>query len=210
MDTGYVVGEALRQAIVPTFFVFSLSALALQHERKAKMSYLRTLWLFVVAVLLCAIANAAIFLYLPVLVADTGVTAWSLVKSLVLPLLVSVITIHLLWPRQPMQPVATMRQLLHALFCNPSHVNTPLKRVGYVLFWVGALLTVVALLTFTLRWSLQGRRDYFFHVLLNYDWASPYFIAIEIGCVMWLIGFFLSYAHDQTVGRFVHWVKTGQ
>lgn len=221
MNIGYVLGAALGEAIVPTLLMFGLSALALQHECKAKMGWARALSLFVVAVLLCAVANAVMFLSVPALLTDTGITAWGFVQSFVLPLLISVLTIQLLWPREPTQPLATVSRFLRAPFYSPTHINTPLKRVGYVLFWAGALLTIGALLAFAvlhfrpgywgsflyglfIGWPLQFIDD-----LAGY-WGRPYRIVTAIGFASWLVGFFLSYAHDQTVGRFVRWVKTGR
>jgi hypothetical protein len=221
MNTGYVLGAALGEAIVPTLLMFSLSALGLQHERKARMGWARVLSLFVVAVLLCALANAIMFFSVPTLLTDSGVTAWGLVQIFVMPLLISVLTIQLLWPRQSIQPVAVAQRFLRPPFYSPARINTPLKRVGYVLFWIGAVLTVGALLAFAVMrfrpgyWGdflyglFVGWPSQFIDDLLGY-WGRPYRIVAAIGLVVWLVGLFLSYAYDQTFGRFVRWVKTGQ
>lgn len=221
MNTGYVLGSALGEAIGPTLLMFGLSALALQHERKTKMGWARALSLFIVAVLLCAVANVVMFFSVPALLTDTGVTAWGLVQIFVLPLLVSMMTIQLFWPRQPIQPLAATRRFLRPPFYSPKRINTPLKRVGYVLFWVGALLTVGALLAFAVLRFRPGYWGNFLYGLfvgwpsefvddLAGYWGRPYRIVIAIGLVIWFVGFVLSYAHDQTIGRFVRWVKTGQ
>lgn len=97
MNIGFVLGAAVGQAFAMTLIMFALSALAVQGSRKAKLGWKKTLSLFLVAMGIMTLINAAFFFVVPSLLTSKEESTLSIVQTFILPLIVSIGTLLLLW-----------------------------------------------------------------------------------------------------------------
>lgn len=102
MDFGFVLGSAFGGAFAMTLIMFTLCAVAIQSQRKAKLGWQKTLFLFAVSLTIMTAINLALFISTPSLLTDNEDSALSIIQTFILPLIVCAGTLLLLWkPKGP-------------------------------------------------------------------------------------------------------------
>ena len=85
---------------------------------------------------------------------------------------------------------------------------TPINRIGFVVFCIGALLLVVSLLA-TVEFRYDGPHIANIYELLflreRYWWQSTF----RIGLPMAFFGAWFAWFYEPTVGRLIRWIRLG-
>lgn len=87
--------------------------------------------------------------------------------------------------------------------------DTPIKRFGFTLLAIGLLL-IVGTLIYIALWTY--RLHYYWELIVDY-WSYPIrgggYNCLHYGVILSIIGLFLSYLYDSTIGRLIAWIKHG-
>lgn len=82
-------------------------------------------------------------------------------------------------------------------------LNTPIKRIGFIVFIFGVVL-------FLYSWLTHYDSYYFGRIVTNSITFSKsdlyYSFGVALGFYLSLIGVLLSFAYDLTIGRLVNWI----
>lgn len=102
MNAGFLLGSAFGGAFAMTLIMFALCAVAIQHQRKAKLGWQKTLMFFVIALIIMTAINLVLFISDPSLLTSNEESALSIIQTFIFPLIVSAGTLLLLWkPKGP-------------------------------------------------------------------------------------------------------------
>lgn len=97
-----------------------------------------------------------------------------------------------------------------------SWLNTPAKRIGLLVLIVGAVMFAFGIMQFVGTYSTLGNAEYAFrrgpfwalrNVGNRYDATGAFLL--WLGTIMVIGGLVASYFYEQTVGKVVHWIRTG-
>ncbi len=104
-------------------------------------------------------------------------------------------------------------------FYDTNRLDTPTKRVGYILLLLGVGITITSILIFSVIKFRPGYwgRGYFYSIFIGWptefidDFMDQgiYRKVFFLGVCLSVIGFMISFAYDSTLGRLLHWIKTG-
>lgn len=171
----------------------------------------------------CVAFLTPIYLFEDLINNSVNLTNWDFLFSLIFPFLIPIIILSLYWrPKPPItqalpakvnptslqstdaaDTVTVVPTKVNRNPPTPSRLNTPGKRLWFLVFVFGLVLGAVTYTVFEIKYP----RDFMDSILSSYPRYTSYRIAMAISVSAIVSGLLMSYLYDYTIGRLFNWVN---
>lgn len=171
----------------------------------------------------CVVFLTPINLFRIVIDDSVNLTNWEFLLSFLIPLLIPLIILSLYWrPKPPITQALPAKVNPTSLQApevadtvtivptkvnrnppTPSRLNTPGKRLWFLVFVFGLVLAVVTYAVFEIKYT----RDFWDAIFSTYTRYTSYRYAMAISVSAIVSGLLMSYLYDHTIGLLIKWVN---